>query len=184
MAYNPTVKRYSKDLGVPIPNVRFTRAEFPRLNTWPAPYLPLQLENERHDEYYVILTGKVVALDSRGFYVPAGLALQLQILEDEIEANLNDTVDLSAANANLVKLQRYDATDVAQGVVNARGLAVKLGEPVVLSFFEDGNGDALAQYDADDADTSTAYITPVAIARTYDVGNHIGLLSLIPQSWF
>ena len=46
MAVNNPVRRYSKDLGVPIPEVRFSPSEFPRLNTWPAPYLPLKLENE------------------------------------------------------------------------------------------------------------------------------------------
>ena len=172
MTYNPTVKKYSKDLGVPIPNVRICPSERPRLNTWPAPYLPLQLHNERHDEYYVVLTGKVVALDSRGFIVPAGLALQLDLLDAELTANLADTTDLSVAG--MATLSRYDQTDIDNGVVNARGNLVKLGEPVVLSFFEDGAGDALPQYDVGAAATSTAYAVPAAVARTYDVLNHIG----------
>lgn len=181
MATNNPVKRYDRDLGRVVPMVRFGPSEFPRLNSWPAPYLPLQLENDRHDEFYVILTGKVLALDSMGFLVPAGLRLQLDTMEAEILAAAGGNLDASAANANLDSLWRYDADDVANGVVNVRGQTVKLGEPVVFSFFEfervGGAGAITTQYNAAAANTSTAIpvdATPL-LARDFDVGNHIGI---------
>ncbi len=160
MAYNPTVKRYNKDLGVAIPNVRFCPTEFPRLNTTPAPYLPLRLHNERHDEYYTILTGKVIALDSLGFVVPAGLGVQLELALNELalQGTWND--------ATLGNLDRYDATDVAEGVVNARGVAATLNEPVVRAFITDvvvAGGEDLATGDV------PASNNPLSI------GEHIGV---------
>lgn len=174
--YNPTIKRYQRDQGNVVPNVFNGETEHPRLGTFPAPYLPLQFEMDAHDDHYVVMTGKVVALDSTGFIVPAGLRLQLQTLEDEITAAIGGNLDLSTANADLATLWRYDATDVAAGVKNARGLTVRLNEPVVASFFTD-DGVALVQYNEAAANTSTAI--PVSggsvIARSRNVGNHIGL---------
>lgn len=179
MAYNPTPRVYDKDYGAPVPNVRFCPTERPRIQTWPAPYLPLQLRNKRHEWNFVVLTGKVVALDDMGFLVPAGLALQLDTLEAELKAVAAAggavTVDVSPANANLATLTRYSAVDVEEGVKNIRGQTVKEGEPVVLSFFTD-DGVAFPQYNSAAAGTSTAM--PLAdgsvIAREWSVGPHIG----------
>ena len=151
MAVNNPSKRYAKDLGVPVPNVRFTKSEFPRLNTGPAPYLPLRLHNERHDEYFVILTGKVVALDSLGFIVPAGLALQRELA----------VAAIGAAVSTVPTLSLYDATDVAEGVINARGVAAQAGEPVVWALmtnvaFPGGDPNLPAE------------------ANAITIGNHIG----------
>lgn len=160
MAYNPTVKRYNKDLGVAIPNVRFCPTEFPRLNTTPAPYLPLRLHNERHDEYYTVLTGKVIALDSLGFVVPAGLGLQLELANNELDAG--GTWD----DATLANLDRYDATDVAEGVVNARGVACTLNEPVVRALITD-----VVVAGGEDLDTGDV----PAASNALTIGEHIGV---------
>ncbi len=156
MAYDPTIKRYAKDLGVPVPNVEFCPTEFPRLHSFPAPYLPLGLANERHDEHFVVLTGKVVALDSLGFLVPAGLALQVEAAK--------------AAGGNWdggVVLTRYSAADIAAGVKNARGETPADGEPVVSALITDqafaGLGGAIP-----------------AANNEITVGNHIGVAS---YSW-
>lgn len=179
--YNPAIKRYAKDLGIPVPNVRFCPSERPRLNTWPAPYLPFQLENERHDEFYVILTGKVIALDSRGFFVPAGLKLQLETFKAEVEGAVGGNLNASGSNAGLVTLERYTQTDVDNSVVNARGVLVKLNEPVVYSMIDD-DAAALPGYDEAAAGTSTAI--PIgggsAITEKFSIGDHIGFA---PYSW-
>lgn len=157
MANNPA-KRYDKDLGKAIPIVRFGPSERPRLNTTPAPYLPLKLHNERHDEYYVMLTGKVMALDSFGFAVPAGLALQREA-----------AVAAGDGAAWPASCERYDATDVANGVINAQGDAAQDGEPVVHAML------STAAYDSGD-DTVDLNNAP---ATAITVGNHIGV---VPQS--
>ena len=156
MAYDPTIKRYAKDLGVPVPNVEFCPTEFPRLHSFPAPYLPLGLANERHDEHFVVLTGKVVALDSLGFLVPAGLALQVEAAK--------------AAGGNWdggVVLTRYSAADIAAGVKNARGETPADGEPVVSALITDA---AFAGLDQG---------IPAA-NNEITVGDHIGVAS---YSW-
>ncbi len=157
MAYDPTIKRYAKDLGVPVPNVEFCPTEFPRLHSFPAPYLPLGLANERHDEHFVVLTGKVVALDSLGFLVPAGLALQLEA------ANAN------AAQWDSIEFTRYTAADVAAGVKNARGVQCVLNEPVVRALRTDA-----AQNEALADGAIPAANNPISI------GAHIGVAS---YSW-
>jgi len=175
MAYNPTPKRAESERGKIMPATRYCFSERPRLDTTVAPYLPLGYQMEPHDSYFVILGGKVVALDDRGFYTLAGLKKQLDTLEAEITASIGGNLDLSAANADLATLTRYDATDVAEGVVNANGQTVRLAEPVVASFFND-DGVALVQYNAAAAATSTAI--PVGggsvITRRHNVGSHIG----------
>lgn len=176
MTYNPTPKRAESERGKILPNTRYCKSERPRIDTSVAPYLPLQFAMEPHDSYFVILGGKVVALDDRGFYTLAGLRRQLDTLEAELNASIGGNLDLSAANADLATLTRYTATDVTEGVVNANGLTVREGEPVVASFFNVAEGVALVQYNAANANTSTAI--PVGggavISRRHDVGPHIG----------
>jgi len=159
MAYDPTLKRYAKDLGVPVPNVEFCPTEFPRLHTFPAPYLPLGLENERHDEHYVVLTGKVVALDSLGFLVPAGLAIQLE------------NAARTAEDWDDPTYTRYTAADVAAGVKNARGVLCVLNEPVVRSL--------RTTLSASGEENLLTGNVPVA-AAALTIGDHIGVAS---YSW-
>jgi hypothetical protein len=173
MSYNPPVKRYGKDLGTPIPNVRFSLSERPRLNTHVASWLPLQLENERHDEYYVVLTGKVVSLDSEGFLCPAGFRHQLRLFRAAVVAAINGNLNASTA---VPAAARYSAVDVRNGVVNSRGEPVREGEPVVMSMIT-VNGAPLVQYNAAAAGTSTAI--PIADAAvvgvSHSIGHHIGV---------
>lgn len=159
MAYDPTIKRYAKDLGVPVPNVEFCPTEFPRLHSFPAPYLPLGLANERHDEHFVVLTGKVVALDSLGFLVPAGLALQ-------VEAAKVALAGAAAWNDGTV-YTRYSAADIAAGVKNARGETPADGEPVVSALLTDAVFAGLAG-------------NVPAVNAEITIGDHIGVAS---YSW-
>lgn len=92
--------------GFTTPNVEFSEGIRPAGNFAPAPYLPLvRYEGNDFDVYTVISAGKVVALDSKGFLVPAGLA---------------DTASKVA----------YTQLDVDNGVVGANGVAVTAGELV------------------------------------------------------
>lgn len=178
MNLNPPVKRYGrKDIGIMIPNTEFCPTEFPRLHAQPAPYLNLKLYEEKHGEYYVLLSGKVVAQDSNGFLVPAGLLVQMDTYVAAVTAAKGATLDATA----VANVERYDATDVAQGVVNSRGNACKLGEPIVHSMIKVG-GAFLAAYDAAAAvGFNTAIpVANAAVTRFVSIGNHIGLAF---ESW-
>ena len=92
-----------------------------------APYLPLLRYNEDKFVYTVISSGKIIALDSNGNVVPAGLRLEA--------AAYAVALGTSVAAADTQALVRYTATDVANGVRNFAGTLVVENEPVVKSFF-------------------------------------------------
>lgn len=79
-----------------------------------APYLPLVRYNEDKFTHVVVGSGKPVALDSNGHVVPAGLRL--------------DTTGIV----------KYTQVDVDNGVRNAKGELVTVGEAVTASFAEAG----------------------------------------------
>lgn len=79
-----------------------------------APYLPLVRYNEDKFTHVVVGSGKPVALDSNGHVVPAGLRL--------------DTTGIV----------KYTQVDVDNGVRNAAGALVTVGEAVTASFAEAG----------------------------------------------
>ena len=92
-----------------------------------APYLPLLRENPEKFVDVVISSGKVLALDTKGQIVPAGLRF-------EAEAYATALVT-SVAAADAQALVRYSATDVAKRVRNFKGELVAANEPVVKSWF-------------------------------------------------
>ena len=92
-----------------------------------APYLPLLRYNEEKFVQIVIATGKIVAFDSKGDIVPAGLRFEAE----EYAAALATSVAAADAQA----LVRYTSTDVQKGVKNFKGVLVTANEPVVKSFF-------------------------------------------------
>ena len=79
-----------------------------------APYLPLVRYNEDKFTHVVVGSGKPVALDSNGHVVPAGLRL--------------DTTGIA----------KYTQVDVDNGVRNAKGELVTVGEAVTASFADAG----------------------------------------------
>lgn len=79
-----------------------------------APYLPLVRYNQDKFTHVVVGSGKPVALDSNGHVVPAGLRL--------------DTTGIV----------KYTQVDVDNGVRNAKGELVTVGEAVTASFAEAG----------------------------------------------
>lgn len=170
MNTNPA-KVYSKDVSTAMPNCRVGGAsEFPNLNTNVAPYLPLQFENERHDEHYVILNGKVLALDSFGYLVPAGLRLQHAFYAAEMSTGAADAATaLAAAEAAAgFTFTKYTQVDVDNSVLNAAGVAAQVGEPVVHSMFVDSLGLTVSHWGS---------LDPIGLATVpfLSIGNHIGV---------
>jgi hypothetical protein len=168
--YNPTIKRYARDFGVMVPNVEFCPTEYPRLHAHVAPYLPLQLFVEKHNEYYVVLQGKVVALDSMGFLVPAGYAIEQETAEGLANWG-SGNVNFTSANAS-ADFIRYSQADVDNGVKNSRGIAVTLNEPVIYSMIRmDGN--PLQAY----SDSDVTVDCDGAMTFAVTIGDHIGCAS-------
>lgn len=92
-----------------------------------APYLPLLRANvERHVDV-VISSGKVLALDTTGQIVPAGLRFEAEAYATALATDV--------ATADAQALVRYSAYDVAQQVRNFKGVIVTANEPVVKSWF-------------------------------------------------
>jgi hypothetical protein len=136
MAYNPysinpqpTYKGHD-DRGHITPNFEYSEGIRPAGSFMPAPYLPQVRFNEYFKEAVVLSAGKVVAFDSNGFIVPAGLALQAAAWQTEALAT-----DVATADA-ITSLTRYTADDVKRKVKNAAGVLVVNNEPVVKSFFD------------------------------------------------
>lgn len=92
-----------------------------------APYLPLLRYNDQEFVYTVISTGKILAQDSNGAIVPAGLKLEAEAYAVALGT--------SVAAADTQALVRYTALDVQNGIKNAKGVLVVENEPVVKSWF-------------------------------------------------
>lgn len=103
-----------------------------------APYLPLLRFNVEKDVDVVISSGKVLALDSTGQIVPAGLKLEAAAYAAAL------VTDVATADAQA--LVRYSATDVAKGVRNFKGVLVVANEPVVKSWFTGAVQDNTVSY--------------------------------------
>ena len=121
--YTPKHKKWDQ-LDHLTPNVELNEGIRPWLGTTVSPNLSLVRYNSYDDDYFVLSTGKVIALDTRGFVVPAGLKTDL------------DAVILAGDVAAATHL--YTATDEAEGVKNHNGDTVTEDEPVVASMIATG----------------------------------------------
>ena len=102
-ATTPKTKHYSK-ANWSTPAVMFSEGIHPAGQFMPAPYLPLiRVPSKDIKTHVVISTGKVVALDSNGYVVPAGLA------DSDVE---------------------YTQVDVDEGVIGPDGQPVAAGQKV------------------------------------------------------
>lgn len=139
--FTPEHRRYS-DQGIIIPNVELNEGIRPWIGTEVAPYLPLQLLEEYHNDHYVVLTGKAVALDSLGFVTLAGLRLQIDAIRDfaKYRKGGDGEVDFRSAAPDVAGLSRYDATDVTNKLVGPTGVPVAVNEPVVWNFLRSAAG--------------------------------------------
>lgn len=159
--YTPTHKRIS-EWGNVTPQFEVSEGIRPARAFLPAPYLPVVRYNEYYRDYFVISAGTPVALDSHGFLIPAGLALQFQNVSKSTGVNLATTSGLTL----------YSATDVAAGVKNALGQTVVAGEPVIaamLGISNAGGEDWTSEDTRLDKDVNVVLaLTPAIGFATYD----------------
>ena len=127
------------DRGHITPNFEYSEGIRPAGSFMPAPYLPQVRFNEYFKEAIVVSAGKVVAFDTNGNLVPAGLGLQAKAWLAEATAT-----NVAAADA-LTSLTRYTIADVQRRVKNSAGVLVTAGEPVVKSFFNQSTLAALVE---------------------------------------
>jgi hypothetical protein len=169
------------------PNIEISEGIRPAEELWPASYLKLVRFDKYLEDYYVVSAGKVVALDSNGNLVPAGLKLQAALYKTTWDAtNGNLGANRTAARAAVDAMTGmtagagvYDANDVSPtgsgvAVNGATGNDVVAGEYVVENFFTavtDGGAKRvidLVTADLDDADSNLTQVlfvsNPIGIA--------------------
>lgn len=127
--------KFYDDRGHITPNFEYSEGIRPAGSFMPAPYLPSVRFNKYFEEYFVLSGGKVVAFDSNGFIVPAGLRKDAATWLNTFTTNGGVDVDADVAAADAAAVIKYAAEDVARGIKNAAGVTVTEGEPVVKSFF-------------------------------------------------
>lgn len=120
--------------GIQTPNVEISQGTRVAKLYVAASYLPNVRYDDKLDDYVVISYGKVVAKDSNGFIVPAGLARDVATALSST-TKYNTKAEFITETADFATV--YSSVDVSQGVLNANGDAVTLNEPVVASFFTD-----------------------------------------------
>lgn len=131
-----THKQYD-ERGHITPNFEFSEGVRPAGEFMPAPYLSAVRFNKYFEEYFVLSGGKIVAMDSNGYVVPAGLRKQAAAYKATFDAS-------GEAAADALSLTKYTTQDVQRGVLNAAGVAAVDGEPVVKGFFNIAGGAPLA----------------------------------------
>lgn len=172
------------------PNVEISEGIRPAEELKPAGYLKLVRFDKFSEDYYVVSAGKVVALDSDGNVVPAGLALQAAAYKTAWDGAGGDIgTNRTAGRAAVDGLDgftagaaAYDATDVdpvASGIAvkGHTGNDVVAGDYMVENFFTcvlDGGSATPARVidlisaDLNDSDSDlTAVVTvsaPIGIA--------------------
>ena len=125
-----------------------------------APYLPLIRFNPEKHVDVVISSGKVLAMDSVGQIVPAGLRFEADAYATALAT--------SVAAADAQALVRYTSYDVTKGVRNFKGVPVVADEPVVKSFFTGTT-----------QDNTISYFVGVG---QYDIFRHAGGDNLTPTA--
>lgn len=96
-----------------LPNVEHSEGERPAIEWKVAEWLPVQFFDKHYENWFVIMPGKVVALDADGSLCPAGL---------KIAAELSGSGDVVT----------YTLSDVEAGTIN-----VATGSPVTLAQLTD-----------------------------------------------
>jgi len=157
------------------PNVEISEGIRPAEELKPAGYLKLVRFDKYSEDYYVVSAGKVVALDSDGNVVPAGLALQAaaykaawdtantggNTIQDQIDAARLAVDGLAGYTAGAAAYDSADVDPVASGVAvkTHTGNDVVSGDYIVENFFTVptvANGSPriidLVTVDLDDAD--------------------------------
>jgi hypothetical protein len=123
------------------PNFEFSEGQRPAGEFMPAPYLAAVRFNKYFEEYFVLSGGKVVALDSNGYVVPAGLKKQMASYIAAFDGGggaggtgLADADTLVTNNPNDFTV--YAQADIDRGALDAAGNAVVLGDAVVKGLLD------------------------------------------------
>lgn len=117
------------------PNFEYSEGTRPAGEFQVAPYLSAVRYNQYFEEHFVVSAGKAVAFDANGYLVPAGLKIDMDAYVTAFEASNTDVpTDKAAGRAACINL--YTQTDVDRGVLNAKGVAAAVGEPVVEALLD------------------------------------------------
>ena len=163
---NSGIYKTWNDYGHMTPNVEYSEGIRPTGEFMPAPYLPAIRYDPQFEEYKVVSDGMPVCFDSNGYLVPAGFRIDAALYKSTFEATAGtQAANIAAADAAVSLF--YTATDVSRGVLNALGVAVVAGEPVVKSFFD------TAGWASGDLDQTTTLSHHVGTAD-YDFWSHPG----------
>jgi hypothetical protein len=118
-------KQYRTHFESSTPNVEVSEGVRPAQHFQVPDYLPLMRYDNRAQDFKVLSHGKVVAVDSDNYVVPAGLLLDIEAAQ--------------AAGDFSTVVNKYSSLDVANGIRNAAGELVTENEAVVASFFTDAD---------------------------------------------
>lgn len=170
MAFN-SVGQYSANhkvwdhVGNIVPNVEFSEGERPAIEWKVAEWLPVQFFDKHYENWFVIMPGKVVAVDADGRLCPAGLKIAAELLGsgDVVTYTLNDVEAgvINVATGNPVTLAEltdagstrgYTKAEIdAAGFLGRTGVAFTVSNPVGVapySYLQWAGGDGFnpAQY--------------------------------------
>lgn len=125
----------------------------------PASWLPVVWQNEASKDYFTISSGKVVALDSTGRVVPAGLLRRLEGAKDDTFIEYTD----EDVKARVIDIETGDFVTAAKTVENQEAMAAVLSHGWVISDKDPTADDASCQ------EVGALFISaPVGVAA-YDV---------------
>ncbi len=122
------------DWGHITPNFEFSEGQRPAGEFQVAKYLNRIRYEEYQREHIVLSQGKVIAFDTDGYLVPAGLRIQAAAYAAAFNGAGSPAAGITAAGV-LTTLDRYSIDDVRRGQRNFAGTLVVANEPVVKSFF-------------------------------------------------
>ena len=183
--YQPYTTNHKKwdHVGNITPNVEISEGIRPAEELAPAAWLKLVRFDKYLEDYYVVSAGKVVALDSDGKVVPAGLALQAAAYKTAWDSengilSVNKAAARAAVDAltgHVAGMAVYDGADVSPvgSTVAVKklvtGVDVVAGDYMVEQLFEvvtEANGTKLVinmvGADEDDADENLTAVTTVS----------------------
>lgn len=148
----PAFKQY-RERDYITPNFEYSEGTRPAGEFQVAPYLAAIRYSKSFEEHFVVAGGKVVAMDSMGYIVPAGLKKDLAAYITAFNGTTGAGTRLAPGGritaGRAAAVSKYAQVDVDRGVKNSKGVAVIVGEPVVESFISTAVLEA-------DADTTVA----------------------------
>lgn len=131
-----------------IPNVEHSEGERPAIEWKVAAWLPVQFFDKHFENWFVIMPGKVLACDTNGHLVPAGLKIAAELTgsgtlvtytTDDVDAGtINVTTGLPVTTADLTTVAgvsvAYTITEInAAGFLGDTDLDLTISNPVGIA---------------------------------------------------